>query len=111
MTEKTDVLWHGEAVKPLELDETGRWVTVRCKNASHTACIDELENFDPSSVPQVDAPVQLVGLDGYDQKAVDVIKNLSMLVRRLAHKHPNTKLAKQAFDYLYGEGLQGSVLR
>ena len=48
--------WHDEIVTPLELDETGRWVTVRTNTgAIHTACIDELQGFDPLSVPQVDA--------------------------------------------------------
>lgn len=47
----------------------------------------------------------------YDQKAVDVIKNLAMLVRRLAHNHPNEKLRGQAINYLLGEGLQGNPLR
>lgn len=51
----------------------------------------------------------------YDQKAVDVIHNLSHLVRRLCYrlkKHePDSKVANQAIDYLLGEGLQGSILR
>ena len=51
----------------------------------------------------------------YDQKAVDVIKNLAALVRRLCHrlnKHePDSKIVDQALGYLRGEGLQGSVLR
>lgn len=47
----------------------------------------------------------------YDQKAVDIIQNLAMLVRRLCHKHPNVKLVDQALGYLRGEGLQGTVLR
>lgn len=58
---------------------------------------------------------QPVGTDGYDQKAVDVIHNLSHLVRRLCYrlkKHePDSKMVNQAMDYLWGEGLQGSVLR
>jgi hypothetical protein len=51
----------------------------------------------------------------YDQKAVDVIKNLAMLVRRLCHrlnKHePDSKIIDQALGYLRGEGLEGSALR
>ena len=51
----------------------------------------------------------------WDQKAVDVIQNLSMLVRRLCHrlnKHePQSKMVDQALGYLRGEGLQGSILR
>ena len=46
-----------------------------------------------------------------EQTNARVIANLAMLVRRLAHKHPNEKLKKQANDYLLGEGLEGSVLR
>ena len=46
-----------------------------------------------------------------DEYGVNVIKNLSMLVRRLAYRHPNQKLREQAFRYLEGEGLQGDILR
>ena len=46
-----------------------------------------------------------------DEYGVNVIKNLSMLVRRLAYRHPNQKLREQAFRYLDGEGLQGDILR
>lgn len=49
--------------------------------------------------------------DGEQQTHEMVIRNLAMLVRRLAYKHPNEKLKKQAEDYLFGEGLQGSPLR
>jgi hypothetical protein len=51
----------------------------------------------------------------YDQKAVDVIKNLAMLVRRLCYrlnKHePQSKIIDQSLSYLRGEGLEGSILR
>ena len=40
-----------------------------------------------------------------------VISNLSMLIRRLIHKHPDNRLREQALDYLRREGLQGSILR
>lgn len=48
-------LWHGEFVKPYELDETGEWVSVRLVStgASHLANINELEGFHRDSVPQV----------------------------------------------------------
>lgn len=46
-----------------------------------------------------------------EYKQVNIIKNLSMMVRRLAYRHPNLKLREQAFRYLEGEGLQGSILR
>ncbi len=49
------ILWMGRVVKALELDETGIWVTVRFLDEpkAYLARIDELEGFDPSSVPQV----------------------------------------------------------
>ena len=49
--------------------------------------------------------------DSYDRHAQAIIKNLAMLIRRLAYRHHNEKLKKQAIDYLLGEGLQGSILR
>lgn len=50
-------IWIGEEVKPIELDETGRWVTVQIiKTGSfHLARVGELQGFDPSSIPQVTA--------------------------------------------------------
>ena len=50
-------------------------------------------------------------IDGEQQTNSMVLRNLAMLIRRLAHKHPNQKLKEQALKYLEGEGLQGSVLR
>ena len=56
-------------------------------------------------------------IDGEQQTHAMVVRNLSMLVRRLIHrihskyKAPDDAVAKQAWDYLMGEGLQGSVLR
>ena len=47
------VLWHSEVVKAIELDETGRWVTVITETGfAHSACADELQGFDPKSIPQ-----------------------------------------------------------
>ena len=70
---------------------------------------------DPEGhVFEAEKPITQVS-DEYDQKAVDVIKNLAMLVRRLCHrlnKHePDSKIVTQSLDYLRGEGLQGSILR
>ena len=47
----------------------------------------------------------------YDRNAVGIIQNLAMLVRRLAHKHPNEKLKIQSLNYLRGESLAGDILR
>lgn len=55
--------------------------------------------------------------DGEQQTHDMVVRNLAMLVRRLAHritskyKAPDDAVVKQAWDYLMGEGLQGSILR
>ena len=77
-------------------------------------CANELEailNAPPATAERSDAPlVQFQGSQD-EQTNAQVIANLAMLVRRLAHKHPNKKLKKQAHDYLLGEGLEGSVLR
>jgi hypothetical protein len=54
-------------------------------------------------------------LDEWDQRSVDIIKNLALSVRRLCHrlnKHePESKMIDQALAYLRGENLQGSILR
>lgn len=56
-------------------------------------------------------------IDGEEQTHAMVVRNLAMLVRRLAHriqskyKAPDDAVAKQTWSYLGGEGLQGSVLR
>jgi hypothetical protein len=49
--------------------------------------------------------------ESYDKHSVGIIKNLTMLVRRLCYKNPKEKLVTQALNYLRGEGLQGDVLR
>ena len=48
-------IWLDEVVTPIELDETGRWVTVRLVSTGvyHIACIDELQGFDRRTIPQV----------------------------------------------------------
>lgn len=61
--------------------------------------------------PSEPSEVQFESIDGEQQTQQMVLRNLAMLVRRLAHKHPNEKLREQAHRYLEGEGLQGSVLR
>jgi hypothetical protein len=39
------------------------------------------------------------------------VRNLVMLVRLLAHGHPDKKLREKAVKYLKRESLEGSVLR
>jgi hypothetical protein len=48
-------LWNEYLVTLVELDETGRWVTVKDEVTGnyHLAPVDELQGFDPKSVPQV----------------------------------------------------------
>jgi hypothetical protein len=51
---KNPVLWNGTLVEPLELDETGRWVTVRDGYGNkYLAPADELQMLKRYSVPQV----------------------------------------------------------
>jgi len=70
-------------------------------------CVPICESCDGSGIrPDADKVKE-----SYDQQAVGIIKNLSMLVRRLAYKHHNEKLVTQAMNYLRGEGLQGNILR
>jgi hypothetical protein len=65
-----------------------------------------------SSTPEDDAgAVTFESIDGESQTHQMVLRNLSMLIRRLAYRHPNRKLAEQAHKYLEGEGLQGNILR
>lgn len=40
-----------------------------------------------------------------------LVRNLSMLVRRLCRSHPDKKLTDAACKYLMGKGLEGSILR
>jgi hypothetical protein len=70
-------------------------------------CVPICETCDGSGI----MPDAGSAKESYDHNAVAMIKNLSMLVRRLAHKHHNSKLVTQSLNYLRGEGLQGSVLR
>ena len=61
--------------------------------------------------------VHLIAEDDGQQAHTMVVRNLAMLVRRLANRiqskygGSDDAVAKQAWAYLYGEGLQGSITR
>jgi hypothetical protein len=90
--------------------ERGTFPTER--EIGYNDCADELE-----AALRQQTPAQFETIDGEQQTHAMVVRNLSMLVRRLIHrihskyKAPDDTVAKQAWDYLIGEGLQGSVLR
>ena len=76
-----------------ELDKRAKWVQ------------------SPAAPAEVTAQ-QFETIDGEQQTQAMVVRNLAMLVRRLAHRLPkDDAVAKKALDYLLGEGLQGNPLR
>jgi hypothetical protein len=92
----------------------------RHQSYAYRRVLKELERLEAASHPPQELegfPVQFETIDGEQQTHAMVIQNLTMLVRRLIHrihskyKAPDDVVAKQAWDYLMGEGLQGSVLR